>query len=149
MWLRAAQRPLGLAAHVRPMCSAAARAGPSRVRPLIAHLRLAPSLLSLCLCCLPLPLTLSLPLPLSAQARMVVGGAVKVLAGGTALTFAAYQTGVLGWVDEGSARSLRFWSAAFPVYLRYEFVQQRNKRGWLSVRLTATFSLTTHSLIQI
>jgi hypothetical protein len=42
------------------------------------------------------------------------------------------ETGVLGWLDEGSARSLRFWSAAFPVYLRYEFVQQRNKRNFLS-----------------
>ena len=51
--------------------------------------------------------------------------------GCVALTFAAYQTGVLGWLDEGSERSLTFWSAAFPIYLRYEWVQQRNKRGLL------------------
>eukprot|EP01043_Picozoa_sp_COSAG02_P043229 COSAG02_NODE_3748_length_6291_cov_7.653101_1_plen_144_part_00 len=63
---------------------------------------------------------------------MVVGGAMKALGGGAALTFAAYQSGALGWLDEGSERSLRFWSAAFPVYLRYEFVQQRNKRGFIS-----------------
>ena len=66
------------------------------------------------------------------RVRTVVGGAMKALGGGAALTFAAYHSGALGWLDEGSERSLRFWSAAFPVYLRYEFVQQRNKRGFIS-----------------
>jgi len=64
--------------------------------------------------------------------RRAVGGAAKAMGASAGLTVASYQTGLLGWADEGSERSLRFWSAAFPVYLRYEFVQQRNKRGFLS-----------------
>ena len=62
--------------------------------------------------------------------------AVKGLAKGTAAcgvtTLVAYKTGALGWVDEGTERSLRFWSAAFPIYLQYESVQQRYKHGWIS-----------------
>ena len=50
-------------------------------------------------------------------------GTLAVGAGGTALAAKA---------DEGTARSLQFWGAAFPVYLHYRLVQFRNEdMGWL------------------
>jgi aarF domain-containing kinase len=58
----------------------------------------------------------------AAAARGLAGAAIVGAGAGTLLVA----------TDEGSARSLRFWSAAFPVYLRYEWVQQRNLRGFLS-----------------
>ena len=64
--------------------------------------------------------------------RAILWRSTQAVGGLAALTTVLYQTGALEAIDEGSARSVRFWSAAFPIYLRYEFVQQRNKRGLLA-----------------
>ena len=74
--------------------------------------------------------TIAKPKP-SVVRRVAKGFAAAAGACG-GLTLAAYKTGALGWIDEGSERSLKFWSAVFPIYLQYELVQQRYKHGWIT-----------------
>eukprot|EP01060_Flectonema_neradi_P006177 TRINITY_DN1413_c0_g1_i6.p1 TRINITY_DN1413_c0_g1~~TRINITY_DN1413_c0_g1_i6.p1 ORF type:complete len:542 (+),score=116.40 TRINITY_DN1413_c0_g1_i6:56-1681(+) len=77
-----------------------------------------------------------------------MGRTLKVIGGATGTTFGALTA--LGYYDEGFGRTQTFWSRAFPIFLRYRWVQFLNRdMGWISDEEASTKYQSLHDSMSV